>query len=254
MATGSAADRLHLLYELNRGLTQVRDVDALLQYGAKRVRELFAAEGCAVLLLDRERNELYFPVASEADAASEAQLATARFPADRGIAGWMLAHDEAVAVADVASDPRFFGGVDAKTKMHTRSLLGAPLRSDGGTIGVVEVVNPAPQFLGKVDLEFLETVAADVALAYERARLLHELRGEVVGLRQVVRFAGLALGGLGVLSALAALFLHLARALPVVELVYRPGLWVGLVCVGLGLVLQRVAAGWLVAATPERLG
>jgi len=250
-ATSSADDRLHLLYELNRGLTQVRDLNVLLQYAAKRVRELFAAEGCAVLLLDRERNELYFPIASDADAASEAQLATTRFPADRGIAGWMLQHDEAVAVADARADPRFFGGVDAKTQMQTRSLLGAPLRSEAGILGVLEVVNPGAHMLGSADVEFLETVAGDIAFAYERVRLLQQLRGEVVGLRQVVRYLGLSMLILGVVALLGAVLLHMARALPMSELVYRPGVVIGAASLAIGLALRRIAGGWLVAPTPE---
>lgn len=251
MATNGAQERLHLLYEINRGLTKVDDLNGILHYAAKRVRELFSAEGCAVLLLDRDKNEFYFPIASDADAGSEAQLAAARFPADRGIAGWMLSHGESVAVSDVSNDPRFFGGVDAKTQMHTRSLLGAPLRSQHGIIGVVEVVNPSSELMTAADVEFLEIVAGDVAFAYERARLLHQLRGEVVGLRQVVRFAGVGLSVLGVVVFGAAALVHLARALPLGELAFRPGVLLGIGCVIVGLGLSRVSQGWLVATTPQ---
>ena len=125
----SVGERLHLLYELNRGLTSFTDMDGLLRYVTDRARELFNAEGCALLLLDRRRGEFYFPVASESKKVHEIRLATVRFPADRGIAGWVLAHDEAVLIDDVSKDARFFAGVDARTDMTTRRLLCAPLRT-----------------------------------------------------------------------------------------------------------------------------
>src|SRR5262250_3448660 len=124
MAT--AGDRLHLLYELNRGLTSFTDLDSLLRYVTGRARELFRAEGCALLLLDRQRREFYFPVASESEEAKEARLSQIRFPADRGIAGWVLAHDEAALVEDTASDARFYNAIDRRTAVQTRSLLCAP--------------------------------------------------------------------------------------------------------------------------------
>ncbi len=251
MNTAVEQERLHLLYEINRGLTQVDELNGILHYAAKRLRELFSAEGCAVLLLDREKNEFYFPIASDSDAASEAQLAKTRFPADRGIAGWMVTHGEAVSVSDVSQDERFFGGVDKKTQMQTRALLGAPLRGDNGIIGVIEVVNPDTNLMTAADLEFLEIVAGDAAFAYERARLLQQLRGEVVGLRQVVRLAGLSLFVFGVLVLIGAALVHFARALPLGELVFRPGVWIGIGCSAVGGALNRVSQGWLVAPTPQ---
>ena len=56
---------------------------------------------------------------------------------------------------------------------------------------MIEVVNPGAEFLNPGDLEFLETIAGDVAIACERTRLVENLRGEVDSLRQAFRAAGL---------------------------------------------------------------
>lgn len=239
-------ERLRLLYELNRGLTTFTDLRSLLSYGTEQVRALFRAEGCAILMLDAARDEFYFPVASDVDVKSEARLAEIRFPADRGIAGWVLREDRAQLVPDTAQDARFFRGIDAQTQMTTRSLLCAPLRTRTGNIGVIEVVNPSPEFLTPSDLEFLETVAADVAVACEKAQLYDRLRGEVVGLRQVSRVAGVIVAAVGVAVATSAAFAHLARALPLVELFSRPPFILGVLGVLGGGVLFSIAQGWLV--------
>jgi GAF domain-containing protein len=246
-------ERLGLLYDLTRGLTTFSDLNGLLRFAMERGRQLFGAEGCAVLMLDREKREFYFPVASDTDIASEARLASLRFPAESGIAGWVLSHDKAEMVADASTDDRFYKGIDAQTQMTTRSLLCAPLRTRTGNIGVIEVVNPAPEFLTAADLEFLEIVAADVAVACEKARLYEHLRGEVLGLRQVCRVAGLLLIAAGLLFAAGAVISHLAWALPLSELPTRPAPVLGVVGALGGGVLYAIARGWLVTPTAERV-
>lgn len=241
------ARRLHVLADLSRSLATFTDLDDLVHYATQRTRELFGAEGCALLLLDAARGELRFPVASQrhGSAASAAALAEIRFPATRGVAGWVLAHDQSALVPDTAQDARFTDAVDQQTAMRTRALLAAPLRTRDGVIGVLEVVNPAPEHLQATDLEFLEIVASEVGVAYEKAALYRALEREVVDLRTFSRLAGIVLGVLGVLLALAATAYHRLRVLPWEELPSRRGVMVGTLCVLIGALLFAVGKGWL---------
>ena len=243
---GREDDRLHLLYEVTRRLATFTDLDELLRYATGRTRELLDAEGAAVMLLDPARQEFNFGVASQSEThqATSARLLKIRFPAHLGVAGWVLAHDEAAAVPDAQQDPRFYNGVDQVTNITTRAILCAPLRARSGNIGVIEVINPARQPAAE-DLEFLEALASDIAVAHEKAALQEQLRGEVVGLRQVCRVAGLGLLALGTLLALGAGYVQLALALPLRELPARPGAVDGLVCLLLGALLSLVGRGWL---------
>jgi GAF domain-containing protein len=247
----TAAERLHLLYEVNRRLTTFDDLDELMRYATRRTCELFGADGCALLLLDRDKREFHFPVASQSatQQATGERLAEIRFPADQGIAGWVLAHDEAVLVPDVTTDPRFYAGVDRATQMTTRAILCAPLRSRSGNSGVIEVVNPAASALTTDDLEFLDALAADIAVAYEKAMLYAHLRGEVTGLRQALRAAGVGLLVLGGLLALGAFVGHMAWALPLRELPTRPGILGGVASGILGAALIALGSGWLIPKT-----
>jgi GAF domain-containing protein len=247
----TAAERLHLLYEVNRRLTTFDDLDELMRYSTQRTCELFNADGCALLFLDPERREFYFPVASQraTQRAAQQRLGEIRFPADRGIAGWVLTHDQAALVPDVTTDPRFYTGVDQATHMTTRSVLCAPLRSRSGNIGVIEVVNPAPSSLTADDLEFLDALAADIAVAHEKAMLYGRLRGEVTSLRQAVRTAGILLLGLGTLLGIGGVLGHLAWALPLSELPTRPGILGSIGSIVLGAVLVGLGNGWLIPKT-----
>jgi GAF domain-containing protein len=134
--------------------------------------------------------------------------------------------------------------------MTTGAILCAPLRTRAGNIGVLEVINPVGGRFDAGDLAFLEALAADVAVACEKARLYDRLRGETLALRQICRVAGLGLAAVGLVFAAGAVYAHLARALPLRELAARPAMQTGALLVAAGITLARVARGWLVRATP----
>jgi len=249
-AMSTTGDRLHVLYETTRRLTTLPSLDALTRYATEQARDLFGAGGCALLLHDPSRREFFFPVASQDPAHGSVgqQLEHLRFPADRGVAGWVFAHGQAVIVADVSTDPRFYQGVDQATGMHTRSIMAAPLRAASGSIGVIEVVNPDPGSMTAGDLEFLQALADDIAVAYEKATLYERLRNEVIGLRQMCRVGGLTLLAVGVLAILGTVVRHLALALPLAELLTAAGTIGGGGALVGGALLLALGRGW--ALTP----
>jgi hypothetical protein len=67
----------------------------------------------------------------------------------------VLQHGEVAVVPDAAADPLFYGGIDEQTGFETRTVLCAPLRTQLGSLGVVEVVNAPPDRMSAEDVEFL---------------------------------------------------------------------------------------------------
>ena len=233
----SVAARLELLCEVNRRLATFASLDELLAYATSRTRELFEAEGCALLLVDPDTQEFRFPISSQSatSTATDKSLREVRFPVTQGVAGWVLANQQAVVIDDVQHDPRFYRGVDAATGGTTRNLLAAPLRTSSGAVGVIEVINP--RNVAEGDLAFLEALGGDIAIAHERAAMAAGLRAEADGLRRLARLGGLALVGLGGGLAAAASVAHAARALPMDELLVEPGLLLGGVVAITGVIL-----------------
>ena len=107
-----------------------------------------------------------------------------------------------------------------------------------GNIGVIEVVNPGEGRLGRNDLDFLDALASEIGVAYEKAALYRELEREVIDLRRFCRVAGWVLSLLGVLLASAAAFFHRARVLPWSELPPTRRAARG-VCIAIGALLSR---------------
>ncbi len=182
MALDPTPDRqretLELLLDVSRGFHTLAPVDQLLARACARLKGLMQAEACSVILYDPARQELFFPVSDDERLEAPGPLREIRFPADRGISGWVLREQEPVLVLDVARDPRFYSAVDRDMGTETRSMICAPLRSRAGAIGVVQVINRKGGPFDAEDLGLLDAIAGSIAVAIENARLHEALRRE----------------------------------------------------------------------------
>ncbi len=177
--------RLRLLHELGRAFAARTDLDELCRLVTAKCTDVMRAEGVSILLLDTTTNELYFPYVANADPEAAARLQSIRFPADQGVAGYTLTTGKAVRIDDATHDERFYHGADQRSGSTTHSLLAAPLRSERGVVGVLQVVNRVGGgAFNDDDLGFLEGIAGNVAVAVENARLLAETREQLAALQR----------------------------------------------------------------------
>ncbi len=79
-----------------------------------------------------------------------------------------------VNINDVQNDPRYFDGIEEKTKIVTRSLAGIPLVVEGKVIGILEVINHKDGGFSPYDIEILTILGAQAALAIENTRLFQQ--------------------------------------------------------------------------------
>ncbi len=180
----SRAEQLSILFELSQAFSAQIELDELLPSIIARTKEVLEAESCALLLLDEEHQELFFPVTSDVNTEIEERFKTIRFPADRGIAGWVLQQGVPTIVPDVSQDERWYGGVDMQSGMHTRDLLCAPLRTQRGIIGVIQLRNKLTGTFTEDDLAFLDVLTGPVAIALENATLYQDVRKSEIQLKR----------------------------------------------------------------------
>ena len=88
-----------------------------------------------------------------------------------GVTGWVAEHGESLRLGDVRHDPRYLSIRD-----DIRSELCVPLWIQSQVIGVVNVETLQLDAYSEDDQHLLETVAAQIAIAIQNARLLDELR------------------------------------------------------------------------------
>src|SRR5262245_23787482 len=96
--------RLSLLYEVSRSFSELIDLERLIALVIAKTNELLNAESSAILLLDEDTQELFIPYSADVAPEVERRLSTVRFPADRGIAGWVLRTGVAEMIPDVSKD------------------------------------------------------------------------------------------------------------------------------------------------------
>lgn len=137
----SLREFVHILNDLGERSKEV-DEDAellpLLNDILRKALNLLQAPDGTLALLDEETNELVFVIVL---GKLGAKLQGYRLPADEGIAGWVVQHQEVALVPDVRRDNRFFANVDEEFKFRTQSIVAAPLIGDDTVIGVIEVLN-----------------------------------------------------------------------------------------------------------------
>jgi GAF domain-containing protein len=136
----------------------------LLQSVVDVARAFFGAQASSVFLFDDEAHELVFQCVS---GRGEHELVGRRFPAGRGIAGWVVATGEPMVVDDLSGDTTFDRRLAESTSYVPNSLMAAPLVHRDRMLGVLEVLDPAPQSrssLNELDLLALFAMQAAIAL------------------------------------------------------------------------------------------
>jgi GAF domain-containing protein len=101
---------------------------------------------------------------------------TSSFPIDKGIAGWVLQHQQSEVVNDISGDPRFYGEIDSKSGFRTRNIIAVPLTAGNEKIGVLEVINKidTPGFTQE-EHHLLRSIADEISFAIRNAKLFDYL-------------------------------------------------------------------------------
>ncbi len=131
-------EQLEILFEMTSSLSATLELSKILDIIIESAKNLLKAEASSLLLLDETTNELYF--ASVTGEVSE-RLKNLTVPLDKGIAGACVREGKPKIVNDTTKDKDFYGKIDKSTGFITRSIIAAPLKITGKTIGVVEVLN-----------------------------------------------------------------------------------------------------------------
>jgi sigma-B regulation protein RsbU (phosphoserine phosphatase) len=100
------------------------------------------------------------------------ELASATFPADRGLAGSILQTQQSEVINDVRSDPRFYKAVDSDSGFQTRNMIAVPLVAGEEKIGVLEVLNKIERgAFTEEERLLLVSIAEEIAFAIRNAKM-----------------------------------------------------------------------------------
>jgi Nif-specific regulatory protein len=152
-------------------LNQETDCNAFFQLIRDEACQRLEAEVASVFLLDKERQELWFPLQENGRML--------RLDARLGIAGNCIATGDVFNVQDVQSDSRFFSGIDLHTKRRTHTLLAVPLRMATGEIfGVFEAVNKKGQAFSSRDEKLAQALVDEISSPLQKIQRMEQLQHE----------------------------------------------------------------------------
>ena len=147
----------------------------LLQSIVDVARAIFGAEAASIFLLDEENDELVFEAVS---GRGEGELLGARFPSSTGIAGFALVTRQPLVVDELEADPRFSQDRARATGYVPSSIVASPLLHDERALGVLSVLDRAPDRpFGLAELELLSRFSTQAAIGLDlllRARRAQE--------------------------------------------------------------------------------
>ncbi len=147
----------------------------LLQSIVDVARAIFGAEAASIFLLDEDNDQLVFEAVS---GRGEGELLGARFPSSTGIAGFALVTRQPLVVDELEADPRFSQDRARATGYVPSSIVASPLLHDERALGVLSVLDRAPDRpFGLAELELLSRFSTQAAIGLDlllRARRAQE--------------------------------------------------------------------------------
>jgi GAF domain-containing protein len=163
-------------------------------------RQLFGAQACSLALLSDDESELMYTTATGAGAQNVVGM---RMPSGRGVAGWVAASGQPVAINDLRSDPRWASDVAENTGYVPRALLAIPVQSPDRLLGVLTVLDrDTGRQDADRDIQLLSLFAGQAALAVEAVRAFERVGSVLLG--ALASAAGDSSGLSAALEAVAA--------------------------------------------------
>lgn len=176
-----ALEKLKTLIEINSRInSNYSDIDALLVYILESAMRLVECESSSLLLVNQVDGNLRFAVALGPKGREAKNV-----PVDKkSIAGWVAEHNQHLIINNVLEDSRFYDEVQAKTGYVTKTMMAVPLCIKEKVIGVVELINKAnDRIFNNDDLEVLQMLCSQAAIAYENATIYQSAKERISALQ-----------------------------------------------------------------------
>jgi GAF domain-containing protein len=165
------AVHLEAAAQVARGAAAIRDVKQLLEETVHLISNRFGFYHAGIFLLDDRKEYAVLQAASSPGGqrmlAREHKLKVGEV----GIVGYAAGTGKPRIALDVGADSVYFDNPDLPT---TRSEMGLPLKVRGQVIGVLDVQSTEERAFSDEDVAILQTMADQIGIAIENARLLEE--------------------------------------------------------------------------------
>ncbi len=168
-------DHLRVFHDVARTLTASLQLEEILGTIMSKMASFFGPERWSMMLVDDATQELYYAIAVGENASS---LKGLRVRMGEGVAGWVASTGNPLVVPDVSLDTRWKAFTQAHPELNIQSIACVPIRSDGKTLGVIQLLNSKLDLLSEYSISFLRILCDYAAIAINNNRsvtLIQEL-------------------------------------------------------------------------------
>ncbi len=177
-----AHEDLSALNAIASVVSQSLDLDTVLSSALDKTLEIMQRSTGSILLLDEESQMLCYRVHRGWSSRYAKEM---RLRLGEGIAGRVAQTGEAILVEDISLNPRA-ARLDLIAAEEIRAFASVPLRSKEKVLGVLNIASHEAGRLSSEDVQLLDSIAAQIAIAIENAKLHQEaqhkeaIRGELL--------------------------------------------------------------------------
>jgi PAS domain S-box-containing protein len=171
---------LTLLNDIAGQIAAVLDLDNVLDSAVRLIHDHFGFHHVAIFLLEDQQGELVMK--AQAGAFAHLLPTDHRLELEQGMVGWVGRHGQTLFANDVEAEPNYVNLFP--NLMPTRSQLSVPVRMRDKILGVLDVQSPQLDAFTPDDVMTMETLADQIAVAIENARLYESARQELAERRQ----------------------------------------------------------------------
>ena len=178
------AAQLEAAQQVAAVLASETDVNHLLTTAVEVIKDKFGFYHAGIFLNDAQNKDTVLEAST--GSAGQAMLASGhrlRIGAV-GIVGYVAANGEPRVTSDVLADPNYYPNPNLP---DTRAEMAVPLRSGEKIIGVLDIQSTLRDAFTPEDLDVISTIANQLALALEKARLMKDLETSLADLELHVR-------------------------------------------------------------------
>jgi len=159
--------QLEALLEVSEAIAQQRDLPALFHDLAARLHSVIEFDFLTLVLHDPARNVMRLHVL-ETRIPSEKPTGT-EAPVENNPSGWVWQTQESFVVSDVEEETRFPEFLKRFREHNVRSLAIIPLTTAQRRLGAMGFGRLVPQCITDTELQFMQRVASQVAVAVDNA-------------------------------------------------------------------------------------
>lgn len=179
--TSQRAARLQAITELSESIAHFQDLDKLFSEATRLISERFGYYHVGIFLVD-QAGEYAVLQAANSEGGKRMLARGHRLALGTGVVGFCAQSGRPRIALDVGEDAVYFDNPALPT---TRSEAALPLNARGQTIGVLDVQSVESGAFTQEDLQVLTTLATQVSIALENARLLSETRAALAQVQEV---------------------------------------------------------------------